>query len=58
MHKKLCSLKSNKAHGNDGMGSLMLNELDTELKGVITIIYNRSMLESKIPQDWKTANVP
>ena len=27
-------LKSNKAHGDDGMGSLMLKELANELKGV------------------------
>ena len=50
-------MKSNKAHGDDGMGSLMLNELANELKGVLTIICNRSMSESKIPNDWKIANV-
>ena len=50
-------MKSNKAHGNDGMGSLMLKELANELKGVLTIIYNRSLSESKIPNDWKIANV-
>ena len=27
VYTKLCSLKSNKAHGDDGMGSLMLKEL-------------------------------
>ena len=27
VHKKLRSLKINKAHGDDGMGSLMLKEL-------------------------------
>ena len=53
---KLCSLKSNKAHGDDGMRSLMLKELKKELKGVLTIIYNRSLSESKIPNDWKIAN--
>ena len=35
----------------------MLNELVNELKGVLTIIYNRSLSESKIPNDWKMANV-
>ena len=57
VYQKLCSLKSNKAHGDDVMGSLMLKELANELKGVLTIIYNRSLSESKIPNDWKTANV-
>ena len=55
--KKLCSLKINKAHGDDGMGSLMLKELAKELKCVLTIIYNRSLSKSKIPNDWKIANV-
>ena len=56
VYKKLCSLKSNKAHGDDGMKSLMLKELANELKGVLAIIYNRSLSESKIPNDWKMAN--
>ena len=43
--------------GDDGMGSLMLKELANELKGVLTIIYNRSLSESKISNDWKMANV-
>ena len=50
-------MKSNKAHGDDGMGSLMLKELANELKGVLTINYNRSLSESKIPNVWKIANV-
>ena len=41
LNKKLCSLKINKAHGDDDMGSLMLKELGNELKGMLTIIYNR-----------------
>ena len=44
-------------HGSKIMGSLMLKELANELKGVLTIIYNRSLSESKIPNDWKIANV-
>ena len=32
VYTKLCSLKSNKAHGDDGMGSLLLKELANELK--------------------------
>ena len=51
VYKKLCSLKSNKAHGDDDMGSLMLKELANELKGVLTIIYHKSLSESKIPND-------
>ena len=47
VYKKLCPLKNNKAYENDGM----LKELVNELKGVLTIIYNRSMSESKVPKD-------
>ena len=57
VYTKLCSLKSIKAHEDDGMGSLMLKKLANELKGVLTIIYNRSLSESKIPNDWKIANI-
>ena len=35
----------------------MLKELANDLKGVLTIIYNRSLSESKIPNDWKIVNV-
>ena len=47
VYKKLCSLKSNKAHGDDGMGSLMLKELANELKGVLTIIYTGPYRKAK-----------
>ena len=56
VYKKLSSLKSNKPHEDNGMGSFKLNELDNEWKEVLTIIYNRSMSESKIPYDWKIVN--
>ena len=57
VNKKLCSLKSNKTHGDDGMGSFMLKELANELKGVLTIIYNRSLFECKIRNDLMIENV-
>ena len=38
------------------MRFLMLKELANELKCVLTIIYNRSVSESKIPHDGKIAN--
>ena len=56
VNKTLCSLKSNKAHWDDGMGSLMLKQLANELKG-LSIIYNRSVSESKIPHVWIFANL-
>ena len=56
VYKKLSSLKSNKAHGDYGMGSHMLKALANKFKGMLTIIYNKSMSESKIAYDWKIAN--
>ena len=35
----------------------MLKELANELKGVLAVIYNRSVSDSKIPHDWKIAKV-
>ena len=35
VYNKLCSLKTNKAHGEDGMASFMLKELSNEIKGVL-----------------------
>ena len=57
VYKKLCSLKTNKAHGQDGMASLVLKELANEIKGILTIIFNKSMAEHKVPSDCKIANV-
>ena len=40
------------------MGPVMHKELaNNDLKCVLTIIYNRFLSESKIPNDWKIANV-
>ena len=49
-------MKSNKYHGDNGIASLMLRQLANELKGLLTIIYNRSTSESKIQHIWKIAN--
>ena len=35
----------------------MLKEITSEIKHALTMIYIRSMSESKFPDDWKTANV-
>ena len=54
-------LKVDKAHGDDGLAPIVLNQLATELKGVSQLInpnlYYRSIQEGKIPSDWKSANV-
>ena len=57
VYKKLSSLQIIKAHGDDGIASIVLMEISSEIKQALTIIYIRSMSESKVPDDWKTANV-
>ena len=57
VYNKLCSLKTNKAHGEDGMASFMLKEISNEIKGVLAVIYSKSMAENQVPYDWKSANV-
>ena len=57
MYKKLSSLKINKAHGDDGIASVVLKEISSEIKQALKIIYIRLMSESKVLDDWKTANV-
>ena len=55
MYNKLCFLNTNKAHGEDGMASFMLKELSNEIKGVLAVIYSKSMAENKFPM---TGRVP
>jgi ribonuclease P/MRP protein subunit RPP40 len=39
------------------MATLMLKELASELKDILTIIFTRSMAEGKVPEDWRSANI-
>ena len=49
VYNKLCSLTTNKAHEEDGMASLILKELSNEIKGVLAVIYSKSVFENKFP---------
>ena len=55
VYNKLSSLKINKAHEDDGIPSIALKEISIEIKQALTIIYIRSVSESKVSDDWKTA---
>ena len=56
VYKKLSSLKINNVYGDDDIASVVHKEISNEIKQAITIIYIRSTTESKVPDDWKTAN--
>jgi hypothetical protein len=51
------NLKINKAAGPDDLPGIILQELAEELSVPLTRIFNKSLHEGIVPQDWKTANV-
>ncbi len=50
-------LKSGKAPGPDGITSTMLKLTVGQITKPLTILFNLSLSEGKIPDDWKRANV-
>ena len=57
VHKLLKNLKPGKAAGPDGIGPKILKEMADVVAEPLTIIYNKSLSEGKVPADWKHANV-
>ena len=55
--KKLNNLDSSKSSGPDGVHSRVLKELNWELAKPLHYIFEASIKSSKIPTDWKDANV-
>jgi hypothetical protein len=53
----LKKLKPFKAAGPDMLRPLILKELATEIEPVLTTIFNASLMQQTVPDDWKTANV-
>ena len=54
---KLRNLDPNKAHGPDGIPSRVLKELHEQLSLPLSMLFNKSLQEGKIPMDWKEAEV-
>ena len=54
---KLKKLNPNKAQGPDGIPSRVLKELNKQLALPLSILFNKSLREGKIPKDWKEAEV-
>ena len=57
VRKKIQNLRSEAAAGPDGIGPLILKELSYGLSPILAHVFSRSLLEGKVPQDWKEANV-
>ena len=57
INKLLTNLKTNKASGPDEIQARLLKELNNELSPIFTILFQASLNQGKVPQDWKLANV-
>ena len=54
---QLKKVKPNKAEGPDEIFARLLTECDKELSVPLAIIFTKSLVNSKVPMDWKRANV-
>ena len=57
VEKKLGELNPSKAQGPDKVPARVLKELRKELSKPLTILFNKSLDEGRIPQEWKKAEV-
>ena len=55
--KLLNELQAHKATGPDGIPPRILKELATEFAPVLTVIFNASLKQGIVPEDWRTAHV-
>ena len=54
---KIRKLKRESAAGPDGVGPLLLQELQDGLAPALAIIYRKSLDSGTVPEDWRIANV-
>ena len=57
VEKQLLSLNSNKAPGPDGIFSWMLKMVAEELAPILTELYQQSINEGYVPNQWRQADV-
>ena len=57
VYKKLNNLDISKSSSPDGVHSRVLKELSWELAKPLHYIFEASIKSSKIPTDWKDANI-
>ena len=57
VYNKLCQLKENKVPGPDRLSPKLLNEIKIEISEPLCSIFNISLQDSSVPEDWKIANV-
>lgn len=57
IRKAIKNLRTNAAPGPDGVTPGLMKELGEAMVTPLEIIYNRSLDEGAVPEDWKSANV-
>ena len=55
--KLLNNLKIHKASGPDGLSARVLKEYSSEIAPILALIYNESLVQGTVPDDWRQANV-
>ena len=55
--KLLNNLKIHKAPGPDGLSARMLKECSSEIAPILALIYNETLAQGTVPDDWRHANV-
>ena len=55
--KLLNSLNIHKAPGPDDLSARVLKECNSETALILTLIYNESLAQGTVPDDWRQANV-
>ena len=55
--KLLNNLKIHKAPGPDGLLARVLKECNSEIAPILALIYNETLAQGTVPDDWRQANV-
>ena len=55
--KLLNNLKIHKAPGPDGLSTRVLKECSSEIAPILALIYNETLAQGTVPDDWRQANV-
>ena len=55
--KLLNGFNIHKAPGPDGLSARVLKECSSEIAPILTLIYNESLAQGTVPDDWRQANV-
>ena len=55
--KQISRIKDGKAPGDDSINSAFLKHIASEISEPLSIIYNKSVTEGVVPEEWKRANI-